>query len=188
MANVATEDRGKKRAKLTRAATDLFYKQGVGNTKLSDVAEASKVPLGNIYYHFKTKDDLTKAVIKNRAAELAANLAEAECEAEPLDKLLSLIHDARAYKDALTQYGCPYSSLFNDLDKLGEQDTGWLFQLYLDYAERQFAALELDNPSDLAVELISSMQGAYLLANALKSQELLESQLDRLESWLNALI
>lgn len=188
MANVAAEERGKTRAKLTQAATTLFYTQGTGNTTLADVAEASGVPLGNIYYHFKTKDDLTQAVVERRTEALETDLANAEREAKPLDKLLTLLQESRAQSELLSQYGCPYASLISDLDKLEtDQDAAHLFRLSLDYAERQFAALGLDRPVELAAELLSRLQGAYLLAHALKSPALLKTQLDRLETWLKSL-
>jgi hypothetical protein len=39
---------------------------------------------------------------------------------------------------------------------------------------------------DLALELISSLQGSFLLANSLRSTELLERKLQRLATWLRA--
>lgn len=188
MANVATEQRGKTRDKLTQAATTLFYKQGVGNTTLADVSAASGVPLGNIYYHFKTKDDLTNAVIRKRSEDLKAAFEVAECESNPTDKLLAIVRDSRQHSDLLSQQGCPYASLIHDLDKLGtEHDAAGLLQLYLDYAQAQFLALELPHPHELAGELISRLQGAFVLANALKSQALLDTQLTRIETWLKTL-
>lgn len=188
MANVAAEERGKTRAKLTQAATTLFYTQGVSNTTLADIAEASGVPLGNIYYHFKTKDDLTQAVVERRTEELGAALAKVEEEANPLDKLLTLLKESRVQGELLSRHGCPYASLIGDLDKLEtDQDAAHLFRLSLDYAETQFAALGLDHPAELAGELLSRLQGAYLLAHALKSPALFETQLDKLEAWLKSL-
>ena len=188
MANVTTEERGKTRDKLTQAATTLFYEQGVGNTTLADVSAASGVPLGNIYYHFKTKDDLTSAVIRKRSEDLKAAFEVADCENTPTDKLLAIVRDSREHSELLAQQGCPYASLIHDLDKLGsEHAAARLLQSYLDYAEKQFSALELAESTELAGELISRLQGAFVLANALKSQDLLDTQLARIETWLKHL-
>ena len=188
MANVAVSERGKTREKLTKAATILFYEQGVGNTTLADVSAASGVPLGNIYYHFKTKDELTEAVIQRRGEALQATFASAENETTPLAKLLVIVNDSRNRSEELSRYGCPYASLASDLDKLGsEHDAAQLLRLYLDYAEEQFTALELAEPRALSGEFVSRLQGAHVLTHALKSEDALYTQLDRLEAWLKSL-
>ncbi len=41
-----------------------MYRQGATATTLADIAQAADVPLGNVYYYFKTKDDLIRAVVQ----------------------------------------------------------------------------------------------------------------------------
>ena len=41
----------------------LLHEQGVQRTTLAEVAEHADVPAGNVYYYFKTKDELVAAVI-----------------------------------------------------------------------------------------------------------------------------
>jgi len=55
-----------KRGRLIVAACDLFYRQGIAGTTLAHIAEAAEVPLGNVYYYFKTKDDIVAAVVEAR--------------------------------------------------------------------------------------------------------------------------
>lgn len=50
------------RERLARAAATLFHQRGVRKTTLADIAQAAAVPLGNVYYHFRTKDALIEAV------------------------------------------------------------------------------------------------------------------------------
>lgn len=188
MANVAAEDRGKTRTKVTQAASILFYEQGAGNTSLADISEASGVSLGNIYYYFKTKDDLMDAVIARRASELESALAKAEDEPAPLDRLVTLLEASRAERKTLSRHGCPYAALVRDADKLeSEHDAAQLLRSWLDYAEEQFTAMGLDTPAALAAEFVSRIQGAYLLANAFKSPEFLDAQLKGLKAWLKTL-
>ena len=51
-----------KRARLIETTMKLAYKHGFRETSLADIAEAAHVPLGNVYYYFKTKDELGEAV------------------------------------------------------------------------------------------------------------------------------
>ncbi len=44
-----------KRTRLIETATKLAYGRGFRETSLADIAEAARVPVGNVYYYFKTK-------------------------------------------------------------------------------------------------------------------------------------
>ena len=52
-----------KRERLLDAARDLIHEHGFAKTTLADIAAASGVPLGNVYYYFRTKEDIGAAVI-----------------------------------------------------------------------------------------------------------------------------
>jgi AcrR family transcriptional regulator len=52
-----TSERPGKRDRLIAGARETIHRQGVEATTLADIAEASGVPLGNVYYYFKSKDD-----------------------------------------------------------------------------------------------------------------------------------
>ena len=47
---------------LLSAATDLIIKQGVKNTSLADIAKASNISKGTLYYHYSSKNDLICAI------------------------------------------------------------------------------------------------------------------------------
>src|SRR6266851_10371358 len=79
--------RGGKRARLVASALDLLYRQGVARTTLADVAEAADVPIGNVYYYFKTKDALVEAVIDAHADSLRAMFASFERHHDPRARL-----------------------------------------------------------------------------------------------------
>ena len=52
-----------KRAELVLLRRSLLHQQGFHRTTLAHVASRAEVPLGNVYYYFKTKDALAEAVI-----------------------------------------------------------------------------------------------------------------------------
>ena len=58
-----------KRIRLIEAAKVLIHQQGFNLTTLADIAQEADVPLGNVYYYFKTKEAIGEAVIEKRAAE-----------------------------------------------------------------------------------------------------------------------
>ncbi len=181
-----------KRDRLVEAAKAVFYQQGVTRSTLADIAQQAQVPLGNVYYHFHTKDALIEAVIQAHVQELEMMFAGWHQYANPRECLLRLLTTSRDEGNMLARYGCPHGSLCQELDKDDNQLTGIasrLFQVYLDWAEAQFRQLGKNEQeaNDLAVDLISSLQGIYLLTNSFRSPELLERKLQRLETWVRAL-
>ena len=66
---------GGKRERLIAAAAETIYAAGVEKTTLADIAAAAGIPLGNVYYYFKTKDALVQAVVEAHQAEARAMLA-----------------------------------------------------------------------------------------------------------------
>ena len=59
-----------KRSRLIQTAVKLAYQHGFRTTSLADIAEAAKVPVGNVYYYFKTKDEIGEAIVEQRLLEL----------------------------------------------------------------------------------------------------------------------
>jgi TetR/AcrR family transcriptional repressor of nem operon len=181
-----------KRDRLIEAAKIMFYQQGVTRTTLANIAEQAQVPLGNVYYHFRTKETLVEAVIQAHLLELQSLFARLDRNPDPRQRLLALLAAERESENALARYGCPYGSLSQELDKEDGQPAttaALLFQVYLDWAETQFRLLGKDEEEakDFAIDLISSLQGTFLLTNSFRSPELLERKLQRLETWLHSL-
>src|SRR5690348_8530311 len=71
-----------KRERLTAAAMQLVHQHGVERTTLADIAKAADVPVGNVYYYFKTKDDVIAAVIEAHAQQIKTTLAFIDTRSE----------------------------------------------------------------------------------------------------------
>jgi AcrR family transcriptional regulator len=175
------------RQRLLEAAMTLFHERGMAATTIATIAESANVPLGNVYYHFRSKDEMIAAVVKARREEIQAELELASCEADPLERLRSLIHDSVNNRELLTAHGCPYASLAQGLREIQNQqadDAGGLLRLYLEFAAIQFKALHQSKPRVLAAEFLARLYGAYTLANAMDDAAFLDAQLVSIESWL----
>ncbi len=182
-----------KRDRLVDAAKTMFFQQGIARSTLADIAQQAQVPLGNVYYHFRTKEALVEAVIQAHIQELESQFAQWEHQySEPRQRLLALLVMSRDEENMLARYGCPHGSLCQELDKDENQlaaIAARLFQIYLDWTETQFHLLGKteQEANDLAIDLISSLQGTYLLTNSFRSSALLERKLQRLEAWIRQL-
>ena len=180
-----------KRDRLIAAACDLVYRQGIAGTTLADIAEAAEVPLGNMYYYFKTKDDIVAAVVEARAEQLrSATAALARRHGSPKARLKALVSLIAADPDSIADYGCPYGTLCTDLAKQARETdplSAPLMQILLDWTEQQFDAMGRRDAPDLAVELVVAYQGSAVLTNALRQPEIMARQARRLEKWISAL-
>jgi TetR/AcrR family transcriptional repressor of nem operon len=182
-----------KRAELVTAATVLLHEQGFHRTTLADVAGRASVPLGNVYYYFKTKEALAEAVITAHEQALRERFASWDAEhRDPRERLRQLVHAPLDTGDRIIQFGCPHGSLCQELEKLGEDAPlaragARLLALYIDWTDAQFRALGCEKRESraLATDLVASVQGTMLLANTLRSSALLVAQLRRVEHWLD---
>ncbi len=176
-----------KRERLVNAATTLIHHQGYGQTTLADIAEASGVPLGNVYYYFKTKEEIAAAVIDERLQQLRARLQDLEHLADPRARLIAFVEAVGSERKNLAEHGCAIGSLCQELNKertvLSEKADG-ILKTQLQWLVRQFRLLEKEDANDLGHELMARLQGISLLAYALHSPGLAERQLRRIKAWL----
>jgi TetR/AcrR family transcriptional regulator, transcriptional repressor for nem operon len=186
----SVEARPPKRERLLAAARELVYRQGVARTTLADIAAAADVPLGNVYYYFKTKDDIVGAVVDMYVGQLTAEVAELERRhRSPKARLKALVNVVLGERHTmLAQYGCPYGTLSSELAKHADRPDPLiapLMQIPLDWAEKQFRAMGRRDARDIAVELIVAFQGSTVLGNGLGQPELIVRQARRLEKWID---
>jgi TetR/AcrR family transcriptional repressor of nem operon len=179
-----------KRERLVEGARQTLHVQGVERTTIADVAQAADVPVGNVYYYFKTKDELIAAVIERHAQSIAALLTALERHRSPAARLKGLVRALADEHDSIVEHGCPLGSLCSELDKredaFGRRQAP-LLQLPIDWATEQFRALGVRDPHDRAVALIAAYQGIALLTNTLGDPGLMAREARRLERWIDEL-
>jgi TetR/AcrR family transcriptional regulator, transcriptional repressor for nem operon len=180
-----------KRERLIGAAAATIYAAGVEKTTLADIAAAAGIPLGNVYYYFKTKNALVEAVIEAHLTETRAILAAIDDAHEaPGDRLKALFGTLAAQGELIARYGCPHGSLCLELDKRAEGPglAAEMMRVPLDWTERQFRAAGRQDARDLAVQLVARYQGTALLANTFRDPDLMAADGRRVAGWVDALI
>jgi len=181
---------GGKRDRLIDGARQALHAQGVESTTLADIANVADVPLGNVYYYFKTKDDLVEAVIAAHADEIKTRLAALEHHRTPKARLKAFVRMLTDERELAARYGCPQGSLCSELDKRDDElsrSCAQLIRLPIEWAERQLRALGRRDARELAVALIASYQGIALLTNTFRDPELMAREGRRLERWIDSL-
>ena len=185
------QKRPAKRDRLIDAASLLIYEQGVERTTIADIAAAADVPSGNVYYYFKTKDDIVDAVVSMRIGEIEATYAAlAKRYDTPADRLKAMFKSLSGQAKIIAQRGCPIGSLCTELSKRvtgPEPKSAKLMQTLIDGAEQQFQEMGRSDAHELAVEMISSYQGCAVLAHATASPALMRRESDRVVRWIDEL-
>jgi AcrR family transcriptional regulator len=179
-----------KRERLIAAACQRIYEQGVEKTTLADIAATAGVPLGNVYYYFKTKGDLIQAVVEAHLSEVSAILAGIEAaHAAPRDRLKALFGALAEQRELIAQYGCPHGTLCLELGKRAD-DPGLAAELMrapLDWAERQFHAMGRLDARELALQVVARYQGTALLTSTFRDPDLMSREAVRVAEWVDAL-
>ena len=179
-----------KRQRLVESATGLIHEQGAHRTTLADVAERAEVPLGNVYYYFKSKDELIGAVLDGYKQQAETLTRAFERHRSPQARLKALVHNWSDMRDTVARHGCPMGTLCAELDKdegARDRDAAAVIAIIIDWAEDQFRQLGRRDAPDLAIALFAGIQGAALLANTVRDPTSLSRQARHLERWIDTL-
>jgi TetR/AcrR family transcriptional regulator, transcriptional repressor for nem operon len=176
------------RSRIVNAAADLFYEQGVDRTSLDEVMAASGVSKSQLYHYFADKDALVLEVIARQTERV---LDAQGPHLETLDSLPALT----AWRDAIVRLnreargkGCPLGSLASELandseparERLAGSFAMWRHRIeqgLTKMRERGELAASAD-PQELALALLSAVEGGLLLAKTTQSSRPLEIALD----------
>jgi TetR/AcrR family transcriptional repressor of nem operon len=187
----AIQQRPGKRERLVGAATQLLHQQGIERTTLADIAKAADVPAGNVYYYFKTKDEVIAAVIEAHIQQIKTTLASIDTHhRSPKSRLKAFVREFTAQSEIVAQHGCPLGSLCSELGKRVKQPSfaaAELMRLPVEWAETQFQALGRRDAHDLALDLLAAYEGSALLANTMRDPNVLSRAARRLNHWIDTL-
>lgn len=179
------------RARLLQAAETITYRHGFGNASIADIAKEARVPLGNVYYYFKTKDAIGGAVVDLRVARFKKLLADLDKAKSPKERLCGFVQIKIKNREGLARGGCPVGTLCSELQKHGgaaARRSRVLFAEALVWMEKQFREIGKGETSrGLAVHLLSVTQGVSVLAHTFHDPRLIEMEAARLKEWIRGL-
>ncbi len=116
MGSMPTTDRGRaSRQRIVDAACDLFYRQGVAATGLSEVIDASGTGKGQLYHYFQDKPDLVLAVIAAQAERTLDAQRELVERITDTSNLYDWAEQAVAVHESAAVVRCPLGALVVEL-------------------------------------------------------------------------
>lgn len=169
----------------------LAYRNGFKATSLADIAEAAHVPVGNVYYYFKTKEELGEAVVERRLAQFRELREEIDRLSSPKERLIVFLESIHGNREQLARGGCPLGGLCSELHKEGgalAKKSAALFAEPMDWIEEQFRAVgHEEDARGLSVRLFSAFQGVAAVAHAANDPDLVVMEVKRLKDWIGTL-
>jgi TetR/AcrR family transcriptional regulator, transcriptional repressor for nem operon len=176
------------RQRIVAATVSLVYAKGVEGTSLDDVRAAAGVSKSQLYHYFVDKDALVREVISAQAAHVLAAQGTALTQLDSLAALRRWCDCILALNRGASNGGCPIGSLANELANKSEQARALLvagFNTWEDRLAEGFAKMRENGelgrsavPRDLAIGVLSAVQGGLLLAKTSRSEGPLEVALD----------
>jgi len=177
---------------IVEAADTLFYQHGFEHTSFADIAKVVKISRGNLYHHFKAKDDILDAVIDIRLARTQEILDRWENEGKtPEDRIRSYIQILITNWDKIKHYGCPVGTLCTELAKLNhssQSEANKIFTLFRVWLREQFTLLgRKDDADELAMHVLVWSQGVATLGNAFNDKKFIRQEVQKMNDWLASL-
>lgn len=186
-----TSSRPDKRERLLRTAAELVHHRGFRHTTLATLSREAHVPLGNVYYYFKTKREIAAAIVRDRSADFRRRRAVWDELRSPRDRLVAFVDMVLENRDRLARDGCPLGTLCSELNKEGGSTARRAARLLaepLAWFEAQFRELGKGREAaSLAVHLLSALQGVSVLANTIDDPAIVVTEAERLAQWIREL-
>lgn len=162
-----------------KAAANLFHSQGFRATGVEQVIGAAGGSKGSFYHHFKSKNDLGRAVLDSSAEMVVGSFERVLCDhaTPPVDRLLRMLDVVAAVQEqADFRKGCVLGNLTAELGGTHEdvrQHVATIFARWsraiartLQEARERGELPEDRDPDSLAHFILFSLEGAILFGKA----------------------
>ena len=193
------------RERIVDTAEALVYRHGFSATSVDKVIEGAGITKGAFFYHFRTKADLGRSLIRRYAERDLAHLENTIARADrlsddPRQRVLILVGLLREGLEALPDPvpGCLFTSFLYesaeypaDVAGIAEQTIGkWIDKVADKIAAAAEAGAVTDKvqPASLAKTLLALIEGGFVLAKAQQNATVLTELLDQFRAQLATIL
>jgi len=176
-----------RREALVEAAAQSFWIDGYKAASLARIARRADVPVGNVYYYYKSKADIAEAVAANFVRQTNDLIEGIERDAsEPRERLALLVSRLRDSQASRVRFGCPIHAAIRgfrgdapEASKLAARS----FEMLADFIGGEFKRSGT-RPSVANLQAracVATWQGGIALAYALQEPPALAEAFHRME-------
>lgn len=160
-----------KKAELTRLnilqkAYELIYTKGYQATSIDEIISTTQVTKGAFYYHFKNKDEMGIAVIKEvlrSTSGYSFHLSEI-IDCDPVETIYSMMYELlMENKFMKVEYGCPVSNLVQEMTPWHDHFRQALRKEAAEWEKRMVTLLENGKKNAFIRQDINSVQATYFI-------------------------
>ena len=155
------------REKIVAAAAKLFYAEGIGRVSVDAVAEKAGVTKRTLYYHFESKDELIAAYLDARDQPNLKQMADwfAAADGGLPEKVAAIFHELSCVARHPKWKGCGFLRTTAELAsmpghpavRIGARHKSG----FASWLAEEFRVRGLDEPEDLAREILLLLDGAF---------------------------
>jgi len=197
-------DGTKTREKILDVAEDLILDRGYTGMSVDRLIEAAGLTKGAFFYHFRTKDDLARALIRRFAERDAQTYIDTWARAErlasdPLQQMLVFIGLFEEMFSGMTtpHPGCLYASYVYEWQQFDADTRRVVADSFLmwrkglaekfDVIARKYPPEMSVDSSSLADEFTVIIEGAFITGKALRDPTLVAGQLRHFRNYIELL-
>ncbi|MER3445460.1 MAG: hypothetical protein C4291_00880 [Candidatus Dadabacteria bacterium] len=115
----------KSREKIIQAATYLLHKNGYQTTTVDEIAQTTGVTKSNLYYYFRSKEELALEALDRRMKQFESNVifpTLGEISLSPKKRLQRFYNRvANFHRSLKCKYGCPFGNLAIEMSDVSER-------------------------------------------------------------------
>jgi len=187
------------RDRLVEAARMLFWKHGYASTGIAQILKDTDAGSGSLYYFFPTKEDLLLAVLEWYRENLWPQVVQPVFErvSDPIERIFGILDGYRRGLLLTTyQHGCPIGNLSLELadshpaarELLAVNFTGWRKVIEQCLAEAAPRLPESLDQEQLALFVLTTMEGAVMLARAYQNIKPYDAAVTQLRDYFDRLL
>lgn len=182
--------------RLLKKARELFYLNGYNNTSIDDILKASHVKKGNLYFHYRSKEELGFAVLDSYLVQEVEGVDRIlNGPGSPLERIYRLFDSFRRNLARVgCRGGCPIG---NFALEMADHHNGFrmrINQVFMAWSTRLEEVLKKSidigelppgtDPKALAVFLVALWEGGVMLVKTRKDPRVLKECLKSLKLML----
>ena len=187
------------RERLIETARNLFLQNGYGNTGIAQILKTAEVGSGSLYHFFPTKEDLLLGVLHKYKDLLWPMVIQPVFDRvqDPIERIFGVLD---GYRQMLTMTeftaGCPIGNLALELSNshpaarqlLADNFTGWRLAIEKCLTDAADRLPEHVSPEALAQFVLTTMEGAVMLARTYRNLEPYNNAVTQLRDYFDRLL
>ncbi|MEM0899323.1 MAG: TetR/AcrR family transcriptional regulator [Pseudomonadota bacterium] len=178
------------REALVQSAAELMWLEGFARSSLARIAERAEVPVGNVYYYYKTKAEIAESVAEFFVTQTRDLVEAVRQEAqEPRERLSLLLKRLRSSQAERVKNGCPIYAAVREFSKTAPDASSRAaqsFSLLSDFvaSELKSSGVRPSIANMRARSVVAAWQGGIALAHSLQEPSVLADTFQRMEQTL----